>query len=110
MDNKAFIICDPVIFYSHKDEDVFFAWIKRWKDFQIFDTSTGMLRACLKSETMCNEDLLSALTLCYRYRIDMKQFAQFLTPENKHWFFGDKKAFWHKWVFGDAIRRCRNPF
>ncbi len=48
-----------------------------------------------------NEDALRELmVLLYRYKVDMKQMARFLTPQNKSWFLDNKKAYWRRRVFG----------
>lgn len=47
-----------------------------------------------------DNDLRELLALFYRYKIDMKQLRVFLNEQNKEWFYGRPKGYWHYRVFG----------
>ena len=97
---KNYLTCKKVRFYSFKDEDAFFWWIKRIPCIQSFEGAGDELYLDLVDKPLNDKDLNDLIGLFYRYKIDMKQLAQFVTPKNKVWFY-DKKAFWHKQVFGN---------
>lgn len=99
---ETILICDSVKFYSFKDEDAFFEWIKKIDC--IVETSAELKKLYLHIDTakMDDTNLDDLIGLFYRYKIDMKQLAQFLTRKNKEWFY-DKKAFWFKKVFGQTL-------
>lgn len=82
------------------DEDAFFWWIKRIKCIEKFEGAGDELYLDLKDGELSDNDLDDLIGLFYRYKIDMKQLAQFLTKENKEWFYDNPKAFWHRRVFG----------
>jgi hypothetical protein len=99
-ENKIYLTCKAVSFYSHKDEDAFFAWIKKIKCIEKFEGAGDELYLDLVDRRLTDTDLRELIGLLYRYKIDMKQLAQFLTPKNKHWFYDNPKGFWHRRVFG----------
>lgn len=100
MSEQIILECKSVKFYSHKDEDAFFEWIKK---IECIDDYWGEGRI-LYLEIVCAElhdhDLIELLALFYRYKVDMKQLKRFLTDDNKKWFYDNKRAYWHKKVFG----------
>ena len=53
----------------------------------------------IASGSLHDTDLRDLLGLFYRYKIDMKQLRIFLNDDNKDWFYGNKKAYWHKKIF-----------
>jgi len=99
-----YLICKRVKFYALKDEDAFFEWIKKIKCIKSFEGAKDELYLDLVDEPPTDQDLDDLTGLFYRYNIDMKQLARFLTPENKSWFYDNKKAFWHKKVFGSETK------
>jgi len=101
-----YLTCKKVLYYSLKDEDAFFEWIKKIKGIKNFEGAKDELYLDLVDEPLTDQDLEDLIGLFYRYNIDMKQLARFLTPENKSWFYDNKKAFWHKRVFGDIKNSC----
>lgn len=94
------LTCTKVVYYSMNDEEVFFWWLEKIKCIERIDAIRYDLYLHLKKTPPTDEDLQDLIGLFYRYNVDMKQLARFLTPENKAWFYDDKKAFWHKKVFG----------
>ena len=100
IEKEKVLTCKAVKFYSHKDEDAFFEWIKK---IDCIDGTSGVgdeLYLEIACDDLHDHDLLDLLALFYRYKVDMKQLARFLTKDNKRWFYDNKKAFWHKKVFG----------
>jgi hypothetical protein len=97
---NVWLTAKKVHFYSYKDEEVFFEWIKKISCIEKFEGCGDELYLDLKRKKLSNKDLDELIGLFYRYKIDMKQLAQFLTPKNKGWFYDNKKAFWHRRVFG----------
>lgn len=100
MTKKIVLICKSVGYYSYKDEDAFFEWIKKIPAIESFDGRLDELYLYIKSKRISSENLRELLGLFYRYKVDMKQLAQFLNTSNQEWFYDNKKAFWHKKVFG----------
>ena len=94
------LTCTAVKFYCLKDEDAFFEWIKKIDCIDKFSAAGRELYLHIAADDIHEYDLRDLLGLFYRYHIDMKQLARFLTDENKRWFYDNKKAFWHKKVFG----------
>ncbi len=86
-----------VIFYSHKDEDAFFGWVKRIPCVKRFDPVTLYVH----SKVLSNENLRELTALLFRYGADMSQLRQFCRPSNEHWF-EIPTMYWYKGVFGGA--------
>lgn len=102
MKNKKenILICDGVKFYCKKDEDAFFEWIKKINCIKKISASGRELFLYVCKKEMPDNDLDDLIGLFYRYKIDMKQLACFLTDNNKEWFYDNKKAYWYKKIFG----------
>ena len=98
--NENILNCKSVKFYSRKDEDVFFEWIQKIDCIDKTSAYLNMLYLHIASNELHDSDLRDLLALFFRYHIDMKQLKQFLTDDNKKWFFGNPKGYWHKQVFG----------
>ncbi|MGA9530666.1 MAG: hypothetical protein WBQ73_02135 [Candidatus Babeliales bacterium] len=97
--NDNVLVCKKVKFYCHKDEDAFFNWIKKIECIDQTSAAGDELFLHVASQELHDQDLRDLIGLFYRYNIDMKQLARFLTNENKTWFYDNKKAFWHQKVF-----------
>jgi len=94
------LICKSVKYYSRKDEDTFFEWIKK---IDCIDSLKGVgtkLHLQISCNNVHDHDLRDLLALFYRYKIDMKQLQRFLNKNNEQWFYSNKKSYWHKRVFG----------
>jgi len=101
MKNKEnILVCKAVRFYCNKDEDAFFEWIKKIDCIKELSGVGRELYLHICSDVIHEYDLRDLIGLFYRYKVDMKQLQRFLTDENKHWFYENKKAFWYKKVFG----------
>jgi hypothetical protein len=86
-------------FNSGCDEEAFFEWVdkigcvsEKW-----FLGSEHFF--ILNTNQIADYNLREFIALFYRYSIDMKQLAQFLSNKNKSWFFDNKKTYWHDKVF-----------
>lgn len=96
----TYLICKRVHYYSYNDEDAFFEWIKKIKCIKSFEGAGDELYLDLVDRKLTETDLRELMALLYRYKVDMKQLARFLTPKNKKWFYDNKRAYWHRRVFG----------
>lgn len=103
-ESTNYLTCKRVRYCAPKDEDIFFEWIKKIKCVKSFEGARDELYLDLVETPPTDQDLEDLIGLFYRYKVDMKQLARFLTPENKAWFYDNKKAFWHKKVFGSESR------
>ena len=98
---KVRLVCKAVTYYSHRDEDAFFEWIKKISSIKKFKGLGDELYLYIESAEIPDNDLRELIALFYRYKVDMKQLAIFLNDNNKEWFHeGKPKAYWHKQVFG----------
>lgn len=93
------LVCESIKFYSPKDEDAFFEWVKKIDCIHKFFGVGKTLYLEVIGNEITDENLDELLGLFYRYKIDMKQLKRFLSKENQDWFFDNKKAYWHKKVF-----------
>ena len=100
---EKILVCKAVTYYSYRDEDIFFEWISRIKCIIKFDGIRDELYLYIKNKRLSNENLRDLLALFYRYKIDMKQLKIFLNKNNKKWFYDNKKAYWHRKVFGKEV-------
>lgn len=94
------LTCTAVQFYCPKDEDAFFEWIKKIDCIDKFSGAGRELYLYICCDDIHDQDLRDLIGLFFRYKINMKQLARFLTDDNKKWFYENKIAFWHKKVFG----------
>ncbi|HEV2601364.1 MAG TPA: hypothetical protein VGT41_03635 [Candidatus Babeliales bacterium] len=103
-DNREnILVCKRVGFVDQKGEDAFFEWIKK---IEFIDNFYGrgdeLYLETLSYDDISDDELDDLIGLFYRYKIaNMNQLARFLNDRNKHWFYDNKKAFWHKKVFGE---------
>jgi hypothetical protein len=97
------LICKSVWFYSNIDEDLFFEWIKKIPSIIRCDGRGDELYLYVNNAHISDDDLRELLALFYRYKIDMRQLQVFLQPNNKEWFYGSPKGYWHRRVFGLKI-------
>lgn len=93
------LTCKSVLFYSVGDELSFFKWIESIKFIRKFEGNGNNLYLSVKSKCPSDHCLRELLALFYRYKINMSQLSLFLNDKNKHWFFDNKEAYWHKKVF-----------
>ena len=100
MAKQVVLVCKRVWYYSSTDEDMFFEWISRIKCIATYDGVRDELYLYINTKRVSNENLRELLALFYRYKIDMKQLQIFLNKNNNQWFYDNKKAYWHRRVFG----------
>ncbi len=94
------LVGKSVWYYSSIDEDLFFEWIKRIPSIIEFRGISDELHLYIKSNIIPDDDLRELIALFYRYKISMKQLTIFLNQNNKEWFYGKPKGYWHKKTFG----------
>lgn len=94
------LICKRVTFYSQNDEMVFFEWLKRISCIGEIKGVGDELHLQISRKQISDANLRDLIAIFGRYKINMKQLAQFLNDKNKAWFKGRPKAFWLKKVFG----------
>ncbi|HRN77974.1 MAG TPA: hypothetical protein PLU71_01940 [Candidatus Dependentiae bacterium] len=97
---KLVLTCKEIWYFSALDEMLFFVWIQKIPSIKKFDGIGDELYLYFETDVIPDADLMELLALFYRYKIDIKQLSRFLTEDNKKWFYDNKKAFWHKKVFG----------
>ena len=98
-DKAIKLVCKSVWYYSKIDEEYFFDWLDRIKSIEKIQGAGDELYLYVKKK-MPDDDLRELLALFYRYKLDMSQLKQLLNKDNKDWFFGKPKGYWHRRVFG----------
>lgn len=93
--NKQYLVCRKVGYYSNFDEDAFFEWIKKIKCIEKFEGAGYELYLDLYDRELSSEDIHEIAALFLRYKINMKQLAEFLTENNK-----DAFGYYKKEIFG----------
>ncbi len=99
------VITIKMHYYSPFDEDAFFDWIKKIPSIVEYKGVYNELDLYIKNKRISDKDLKEIISFFYRYKADMKQLQVFLNSKNKEWFYDNKKAYWHKRVFGKAIKK-----
>ena len=86
------------MFFSHLDEEMFFVALTKISAVKkIEGRSKSGLHVSIRSRPS-DKALRELLGLFFRFGIDMRELAQFLTEENRSWFHGQEK-YWFKKVF-----------
>jgi len=91
--------CENVVFYSQRDEAAFFAWAQAIPAVVGVTGRGRSIILAVKSKRVADASLRELLGLFRRYRIPMRQLAQFRRLNNEEWF-ARPDAFWFKSVFG----------
>ncbi len=91
--------CKNVAFYSPQDESAFFAWAQAIPAVVGVSGRGRSIILAVKSECIADSSLRELLALFRRYRVSMRQLAQFRNAQNEAWF-AAPEAFWFKSVFG----------
>lgn len=97
--SNTILICKTIKYYSRKDEDAFFEWIKKINCIDGAISVGDELHIHIANDNLHDHDLRDLLALFYRYNLNMKQLERFLNESNKQWFHDNKKAYWYKSVF-----------
>lgn len=95
--SRVVLVAESVRFRSDGDERAFFEWLGRIRAVGDLRGEGRTLLVPVRSK-MDEISLRELLALFARYRIDMKQFAQFRTTTNERWF-TNPRAFWFRKVF-----------
>ncbi len=93
------LICDSVNFYSQGDEVVFFNWLNSLECVQEIKGVNTEVQIFIPEAEIQDENLRDLIAILTRYKINLKQLAQFKTDSNEYWFYLNKQAFWHNNVF-----------
>jgi hypothetical protein len=86
-----------VIFYSQKDEDIFFNW------FEGLSSTRGIIGdrsdiVVTTSARVDDQELREMLAIFRRYSLDMSQLSCYCTEDNASWF-RDRNKNWYEDVF-----------
>lgn len=93
------IRCKNVNFYSKMDEEAFFAWVAKIYAILTIKGVGDEILFSIESTNIDENSLYELIGLLTRYKINLKQLAQFKTAENADWFY-NKQKYWFKAVFG----------
>jgi hypothetical protein len=77
------LACKGVRYFSQGDETAFFDWIGRISCVTRFEGARDTLSLHVRGTRIADRDLRELLALFYRYRVPMKQLAQFENPRNR---------------------------
>lgn len=87
MKNSITLTCTPLEFYTNRDENLFFNWIKQIKSIKKFKGIGNELHLYIPSRTIPNTELLDLLGIFDRYKFNnADQLKVFMNDENKEWF------------------------
>jgi hypothetical protein len=103
MSSDIIITCKQVVYFSSDDEALFFSWLSKIGCIEKIEGFGEVLQLHIKPTVMSYNDLKNLIGVCYRYKIDMRQLAQFVTHENEHWF-ASRSAPWHYKIFRSTRR------
>jgi hypothetical protein len=96
--------CKRVAFYSQDDEACFFAWAESIPAVLSVSGRGQSVFLAMSSKTIPDRSLRELLALFRRYKISMRQLAQFRSSKNQSWFAAADK-FWFKAVFAGPTSR-----
>ena len=89
--------CHNTMFYSQLDEVIFFDALKKISAIMKIEGRGPDLFLSVPSR-LSDNTLRQVLGLFFRYDVDMRQLAPFLTEKNRSWFH-DREKYWFKKVF-----------
>jgi hypothetical protein len=96
------LIFDRIRFYSPQDEAHFFSWLESISGVTEVYGHLHSIIAVVDELKIDDDSLEELLAIHNRYNADMSQLKDFLTKENRHWFYDISTAYWHEKVFGGA--------
>jgi hypothetical protein len=102
------LACKRVRYGSQGDETAFFDWIGRISCVTKFEGSGDTLFLYVRGARISDDNLRELLALFYRYRVPMKQLAQFENPRNRTWF-PRPGMYWFARVWGGQRSGKRTP-
>lgn len=88
-------------YYSPSDESAFFGWLRSIPGVTRVVGNPRGLEVSLRSKLLSESSLRELLALHFRYRLPMRDLAQFKTEKNTSWF-SDPSAYWYLLVFGPS--------
>ncbi len=80
IDQGIVLVCEDVIFCSPYDESAFFEWVARIDCIEGLSALTNSMFLHIVSSDLHDQDVNDLMSLFHRYKIDMKQLQQFVTP------------------------------
>jgi hypothetical protein len=92
-------IAKSVTYYAPGDEAAFFRWLG---EIACIDSVEGVgkeLRIVVGRNQISDKSLRELIAIFHRYKVSMRQLAQFRTTKNAAWF-ADPRTFWSRKVFG----------
>jgi hypothetical protein len=91
------LTCRRVMYFSEGDELLFFSWLDKIKVIRRWEGKGDCILLYVSSR-MSDTGLRELLAIFHRYKIDMRELAQFQSPSNRDWF-TDPRKYWHKKIF-----------
>ena len=91
--------CMNVIFHSPQDEASLFAWAQSIPAVADIAGRGRTIFLRVKSKRVSEASLRELIALHRRYRVSMRQLAQFRNATNEAWF-ASPEAYWFRSVFG----------
>lgn len=97
------IFPEPRIFFSNKDEKVFFRWLEGIREIgRVTRVSNGLeAHVVLPISDRSLRELIALLT---RYGLDKRCLAPLVSDDNEAWF-KNKKMYWYRSVFTIRAKR-----
>lgn len=89
-----YLDCSGINFYSQLDEKHLFLWASEIRGVVRWEVDTLVVR----SSRLSQASLRDLLALFFRYKIPMRQLAQFQNEKNASWF-ASPHMYWHQQVF-----------
>ena len=86
-------------YYAQLDEDAFYRWLGAIAGVRKIEGTPNGLQVTFRSSTLSESALRDLVALHWRYRLPMRDLAQFQTAKNEAWF-TSRDAYWHEGVFG----------
>lgn len=99
--------CKAVLFYSAQDEASFFAWAESIPGVSSVFGRDRSIVLSVRSKSVSDRALRELIGLFQRYRVSMRQLAQFRTDKNQSWF-AKPEGFWFRSTFGPTSRSTRS--
>lgn len=95
------LICKEVSFYSEGDETAFFEWLKNIDAIKDIKGVGNEIQLEIDNEVIEDESLRELIAIFTRYTIELNQLKQFLSKDNKEWFYDNDLSYWRKETFNE---------
>jgi hypothetical protein len=86
MPKEIVLICTPLRFYTHDDEELCFQWIEKISCIEEYFGVGRELHLHIVSKNISTNDLLNLMGLFARYKFDTKQLTVFMNDQNNELF------------------------